>query len=146
MFHPICLPYFAKLPIPKIKAFQFTVQAAMEDLDNAASTVKGWKARFLAGDWSGETSFFLEMFVFYQSVPGCIEDLSKRPFSHSWLLPAGVQRKEKAAARAAKKAAEAKAKAAAKKQAEKEDQEDDEEFVDPDANWGDEWEYEYEEE
>ncbi len=144
MFHPICLPYFAKLPIPKIKAFQFTVQAAMEDLDNAASTVKGWKTRFLAGDWNGETCFFWEMFVFYQSVPGCIEDLSKRPFSHSWLLPAGVQRKEKAAEKAAKKAAEAKAKAAAKKKAENEDEED-EEYV-PDANWDDEWLNEYEEE
>jgi len=149
MFHASRLPYFAKLPVRKIKAFQFTVQAAMEDLENASSTVKGWKARFLAGDWSGETWFCFwkfqswetlekhgrnNVFVFYQSVPpGCIEDLGKRPFSQSWLLPAGVQRKEKAAAKAKEKAD---AKAAAKKaEAEAEANEED----DPDADWGEEW-------
>ena len=62
----------------------------MEDIDNASSTVKGWKARFLTGDLSGETWIFFGKRLFYQSIPGCTEDIIQTHSSvlwRSWGMP-----------------------------------------------------------
>ena len=123
-------PFFSK---PR-----YTLQAAIEDIENASSTVKGWRGRYLASQGFKKYHMNYEPKLFKTHVFFSIPCLRSTDDFNDCLVT-GLLRKEKAAAKAKAKKVEAEAKKAAAKQAEAEGSDpQDEEW---DGDWGEDEEW-----